>query len=69
MLTWICTKGRDAVLNARERMQRRRAHRRSVREAQARADREETRDPEEDEQWAIAAFEHPEGKDYLEAKD
>jgi hypothetical protein len=33
MLTRICTKGRDAVLNARERMQRRRAHRRPVREA------------------------------------
>jgi hypothetical protein len=35
MLTRICTKGRDAVLNARERMQRRRAHRWSVKEAQA----------------------------------
>jgi hypothetical protein len=69
MLTRICTKGRDAVLNARETMQRRRAHRRSVREAQARADREETHDPEEDEQRVIAAFGLPEGEDYSEAED
>jgi hypothetical protein len=69
MLTRICTKGREAVLNARERMQRRGAHRRSVREAQARADREEAHDPEEDEQRVIAAFGHPEGEDYSEAED
>jgi hypothetical protein len=49
ILTRICIKGRDAVRNARERMQRRRAHRRSVREAQARADHEEAHNPEEDE--------------------
>jgi hypothetical protein len=69
MLTRICPEGRDAVLNARERMQMRRAHRRSVREAQARADREEAHDPEEDEQRVIAAFELPEGENYSEAED
>jgi hypothetical protein len=69
MLTRICAKGRDAVLNARERMQGRRAHRRSVREAQARADREEAHEPEEDEQRVIAAFGHPQGEDYSEAED
>jgi hypothetical protein len=65
-LTPICTKGRDAVLNARERTQRRRAHRRLVGEAQARADREEAHDPEEDEQRVIVLFGHPEGEDYSE---
>jgi hypothetical protein len=69
MLTRIYTKGRDAVLNARERMQRRRAHRRPVREAQARADREEGHDREEDEQRVIAVFGHPEGEDYSEAEE
>jgi hypothetical protein len=69
MLTRICKKGRDAVLNARERMQRRRAHRRSVREVQTRADREEAHDREEDEQWVIAAFWHPEGEDDSQAED
>jgi hypothetical protein len=69
MLTRICTKGRDVVLKARERMQRRRAHRRSVREAQVRADREEARDRQEGEQRVIAAFGHSEGDDYSEAED
>jgi hypothetical protein len=68
MLTQICTKRRDAVLNAREIMQRRLAHRRSVREAQVRADREEAHDHEEDEPRVIAAFGHPEGEDYSEAE-
>jgi hypothetical protein len=64
MLTRICTKGRDAVLNARERMQMRRAQGRS-----ARADREEAHDPEEDEQRVIAEFGHPEGEGSSEAED
>jgi hypothetical protein len=68
MLTRICTKGRDAVLNASKRMQRKREHRQSVREAQARADREEAHDREEDEQPVIAIFGHPEGEDYSEAE-
>jgi hypothetical protein len=50
-------------------MQRRREHRRSVREAQIGADREEAHDREEDEQGVIAAFGHPEGEDYSEAED
>jgi hypothetical protein len=57
------------MLSAHERMQRRQAHRRSVKEAQARADREEAHDPEEDEQRVIAAFGLPEGEDDSEAKD
>jgi hypothetical protein len=69
MLTRICTKGKEALLNTRERMQRRRAHRRSVREAQARADREEAHDREEDGQRVILVFGHPEGEDYSEAED
>jgi hypothetical protein len=60
ILTRICTKGRDAVLNAGGKMQRRRAHRRSAREAH---------DREEDEQRVIAAFGHPEGENYSEAED
>jgi hypothetical protein len=67
MLTRTRTKWRDPVLNARKRMQRR--HRRAVREAQARADREETYDREEDEQRVIAALGHPEGEDYSKAED
>jgi hypothetical protein len=50
-------------------MQRRWAHRWSVRDAQARADREESHDAEEDEQLVIAVFGHPEGEDYSEAED
>jgi hypothetical protein len=69
MLMLICSKGRDVVLNARERMQRRRAHRRSVREAKARADREEAHDREEDKQRVIPAFGHSEGENYSEAED
>jgi hypothetical protein len=69
MLTRICTKGRDALLNARERMQRRRAHEQSVKEAQARAGREEAHDREEDEQRAIAEFGHPEGENSSEAEE
>jgi hypothetical protein len=70
MLTRICTKGRDAVVNACEIMQRKRAHSWSVREAQAKAGREEeAHDRKEDEQWVIAAFRHPEGEDSLEAED
>jgi hypothetical protein len=69
MMTQICIKGRDALLNARERMQRRQAHRRSVREAQARADREEAHDREEDEQRVVAAFGRLEGENYSKAED
>jgi hypothetical protein len=69
MLTRICTKGKDSLPNARERMQRRPAHRRSVREAQTTADREEAHDREEDEQRAIAAFGHPEDEGFSEAED
>jgi hypothetical protein len=69
MLKRICTKERATVLNARERMQRTQPQRRSIREAQARADREEAHDPEEKEQRVIAAFGHPEGENYSEAED
>jgi hypothetical protein len=69
MLTRICIKGRDAMLNARKRMQRRRAHRRSIRKLQAMTDREEAYDSEEDEQRVMAAFGHPEGEGCSDAED
>jgi hypothetical protein len=56
MLTRICTKGKKAVEDARERMKRRRSKRAVVREAQESIDREAVIDPEEDEQRVFAAY-------------
>jgi hypothetical protein len=49
MLTRICTKGKKAVEDARERTKRRRSKRVVAREAQEMIDREAVIDPEEDE--------------------
>jgi hypothetical protein len=62
MLTWICTKGKKTVEDARERMKRRRSKRAAVREAQERIDREAVIDPEEDEQRVFAADSETSGK-------
>jgi hypothetical protein len=56
MLTWICTKGKKAVEDAREGMKRRQSKRVAVRNAQERIDREAVNDPEEDEQRVFAAY-------------
>jgi hypothetical protein len=49
MLTRICTKGKKAIEDARERMKRRRSKRAAAREARERIDRDAIIDPEEDE--------------------
>jgi hypothetical protein len=56
MLTRICTKGKKAIEDARERMKRRQSKRAVVRDAQERIDREMVIDQEEDEQKVFGAY-------------
>jgi hypothetical protein len=62
MLTRICTKGKKALEDVRERMKRRRSKRAPVREAQERIDREAAIHPEEDEQRMFAAYSETSGE-------
>jgi hypothetical protein len=63
MLTRICTKGKKAFEDARERMKRRRSKREAVREAQKRIDHEAVIDPEEDKQRVLAAHSETSGEE------
>jgi hypothetical protein len=63
MLTRICTKGKKAVEDARERMERRRSKRAVVRETQKRVDPEAVIDPEEDEQRVFAVYSETSGEE------
>jgi hypothetical protein len=63
MLTRICTKGKKAVQDGRERMKRRRSKRAAVKEAQERIDREAVINPEDDERRVFAADSETSGEE------